>query len=419
MKVLVIGKPSGNLSIAIRLVTQKGANVMHFTDINKAVEALCADASINLVIVDTSYDIKSFKNQIDSEKISVDLIACSEDMVIDEATQAIKLGAKDFLRLPPKAEKIALILEALAKPNGDVVFTSTSMQKVMQIAKQVAPSTANILITGESGTGKEVLAKFIHQNSKRYSKELVSVNCAAIPENLIESELFGHEKGSFTGANHQRVGKFEEASGGTLLLDEISEMDFKLQAKLLRAIQEKEIDRIGGNRPVKVDLRIISTSNRNLKEEVKKNTFRQDLLFRINVMHIELPPLRARIEDIIPLAESFINKYSRLNGINKKPISPNAQKKLLGYSWPGNIRELENTMHRSVLLADADSIEEKDLMLFDEANTGNLKSLKDIEREAIMQTVNSCLGDNNYAACLLGITIEDLKEKLKEYRLTA
>ncbi|MFN5351760.1 MAG: sigma-54-dependent transcriptional regulator [Alphaproteobacteria bacterium] len=420
MKILVLGKPSGNLSIAIRIATQKGASVSHFTDFTKAIEILCLDSSFRLIIIETSFDIASFKTLLDNEKISTDIIACGENTSIEEATKAIKAGAKEFLPLPPKIEKIALILEAIAKPqtSEEIIYQSPLMQKIMKVAEQVAPSTANILITGESGTGKEVISKFIHQKSKRANKELVSVNCAAIPENLIESELFGHEKGAFTGANNLRIGKFEEASGGTLLLDEISEMDFKLQAKLLRAIQEKEINRIGGNKPIKIDLRIISTSNRQLKEEVKKNTFRQDLLFRLNVMHIELPPLRDRKEDVLSLAQTFISKYSRLNNFPQKPLSDEARKKLIQYNWPGNIRELENTMHRAILLSDSNFIEEKDLMLFDEgALNDKVKSLKDVEREAIVQTINSCLGDNNYAASILGITIAELKDKLKEYRL--
>ena len=212
------------------------------------------------------------------------------------------------------------------------------------------PSDASVLITGESGTGKEVLARYVHTRSNRSKKPFICVNCAAIPENLLESELFGHEKGAFTGAIARRIGKFEEATGGTLLLDEISEMDVRLQAKLLRAIQERIIDRVGGTRPVPVDIRIIATSNRNLAEAARNGTFREDLLFRLNVVNLKLPPLRERPADVIELAQYFVKKYSEVNGVALRPFSAEARKALSVHRWPGNVRELENTIHRAVLL---------------------------------------------------------------------
>ena len=208
-----------------------------------------------------------------------------------------------------------------------------------------------MLITGESGTGKEVLARYVHTRSNRAKKPFICVNCAAIPENLLESELFGHEKGSFTGAVARRIGKFEEATGGTLLLDEISEMDVRLQAKLLRAIQERVIDRVGGTRPVPVDIRIIATSNRNLAEAAREGTFREDLLFRLNVVNLKMPPLRERPADVIELAQFFAKKYADANGVPVRPLSAEARKALSLHRWPGNVRELENTIHRAVLLA--------------------------------------------------------------------
>src|ERR1700679_497340 len=198
------------------------------------------------------------------------------------------------------------------------------MNAVLALADQIAPSDASILITGESGTGKEVLARYVHRKSMRADKPFISVNCAAIPENLLESELFGHEKGAFTGAIARRIGKFEEANGGTLPLDEISEMDARLQAKLLRAIQEREIDRVGGTQPIKIDIRLVATSNRNLEEEVKAKRFREDLYFPLNVVNLAMPPLRDRPADIVPLAEYFIHKYSVANGVNEKALSPAA-----------------------------------------------------------------------------------------------
>ena len=213
-----------------------------------------------------------------------------------------------------------------------------------------------MLITGESGTGKEVLARYVHSRSGRSKKPLICVNCAAIPETLLESELFGHEKGSFTGAIARRVGKFEEANGSTLLLDEISEIDVRLQAKLLRAIQERVIDRVGGTRPVPIDIRIIATSNRNLAEAVREGTFREDLLFRLNVVNLKLPPLRERPADVLELAEYFIKKYAVANGVPGRPLSQEARRTLTLNYWPGNVRELENTMHRAVLMASGDEI---------------------------------------------------------------
>ncbi|CAN0602482.1 unnamed protein product, partial [Ectocarpus sp. 12 AP-2014] len=225
----------------------------------------------------------------------------------------------------------------------------TALKNALAVADKIAASDANVLITGQSGTGKEVFSNYIHNKSKRKDKRFVSVNCAAIPENLLESELFGHEKGAFTGAVSRRIGKFEESSGGTLLLDEISEMDIRLQAKLLRAIQEREIDRVGGNNPVKVDLRIIATSNADLQKEIKKGNFRKDLFFRLNIINIELPALSERKGDIEILSEHFIDKYVKNNGLTPKTLSSEALEKMTSYSWPGNVRELENVLHRAVL----------------------------------------------------------------------
>ena len=222
------------------------------------------------------------------------------------AVEAIRAGAKEYVPLPPDAELIAAVLEAVAEENNAIIHSDPALASVLKLADQIAPSDASVLITGESGTGKEVMARYIHSKSKRAEQPFISVNCAAIPENLLESELFGHEKGAFTGAVARRIGKFEEADGGTLLLDEISEMDPRLQAKLLRAIQEREIDRVGGTKPVKVDIRILATSNRDLAEEVRRGTFREDLFYRLNVVNLRLPPLRERPGDIKRLAAHFL-----------------------------------------------------------------------------------------------------------------
>jgi DNA-binding NtrC family response regulator len=306
------------------------------------------------------------------------------------------------------------------------------------MADQIAPSDASILITGESGVGKEVVARYLHQKSRRSQRPFISVNCAAIPDNLLESELFGHEKGAFTGAVARRIGKFEEASGGTLLLDEISEMDGRLQAKLLRAVQEREIDRVGGAKPVKIDIRILATSNRDLAQAVKDGTFREDLLYRLNVVNLRLPPLRERPGDVVALAEHFVKKYAVANGAPQRPLSDEARRRLATHRWPGNVRELENAMHRAVLLSAGPEIEEDAVRLPDgqplaaadpgarAAHAASLaaesasrafvgQTVAAMEQQLILDTLEHCLGNRTHAANILGISIRTLRNKLKEY----
>src|SRR6202000_2782815 len=315
------------------------------------------------------------------------------------------------------------------------------MGAVLALADQIAGSEASILVTGESGTGKEVLARYVHRKSRRANQPFISVNCAAIPENLLESDLFGHEKGAFTGAIARRIGKFEEADGGTLLLDEISEMDFRLQAKLLRAIQEREIDRVGGTKPVKVDIRIIATSNRDLADAVKHGTFREDLLYRLNVVNLRLPALRERPKDIRALSQHFARKYAEANGVPFRPLAGGTERLLLGHPWRGNVRELENTIHRAVLLAQGPEIAPEAIRLPDRTQVGSApiaipqnasvqsavvsatavtrslvgRTVSDVERDLILDTLDHCLGNRTHAGNILGISIRTLRNKLKEY----
>lgn len=414
MRLLVIGTINSEIQSAIAIASQKGARVFFEHNINAGIEYLRKGQGADLVLIDAKLHIANFVSGIKSEHINADVVAYGVNSSPKEAVAAVKAGAKEFLPLPPDEKLIAALLTVISDNSKPMIASAPEMAAIIEMADQVAPSDANILITGKSGTGKEVMAHYIHNHSKRKDKSFVRVNCAAIPENLLESELFGHEKGAFTGAVARRIGKFEEASLGTLLLDEISEMSTHLQAKLLRAIQEQEIDRVGGTHPIKVDLRIIATSNRDLAEEIEKGNFREDLYFRLNILNIELPSLSSRKSDIKPLAEFFIAKYCDSNNIKPTKILSNEVVDFMeSYSWPGNIRELENTMHRSVLLSKGDVISKEDLMLKNKNFLG--KTLVDSEKELIANTMKHCLGDSTIAANILGISISRLQEKLDIY----
>jgi two-component system response regulator FlrC len=389
------------------------------------------------LMVDYDLDIAALIAANEAERIRVPVVACGVAADPKRAADAIRAGAKEFIPLPPEAELIAAVLAAVSDDDRPMVTRDPAMQAVMKLADQVAGSDASILITGESGVGKEVMARYMHAKSRRASRPFISVNCAAIPENLLESELFGHEKGAFTGALARRIGKFEEADGGTLLLDEISEMDGRLQAKLLRALQEREIDRVGGSKPVKVNIRILATSNRDLAQGVKDGTFREDLLYRLNVVNLRLPALRERPGDIHALADYFVRKYSAANGVAERPLSDSARRRLVEHRWPGNVRELENAMHRAVLLSSGEAIEEFAIRLPDGApmaagtdasvaRTASMaaeavsrsfvgQTVAAMEQQLIIDTLTHCFGNRTHAANILGISIRTLRNKLKEY----
>ena len=449
MRLLVVGRLSGQLSAAVQMAMATGAKVAHVDTCAKATHALRAGQGADLLMVDYDLDIAALIAANEAERIHVPVVACGIAADPRRAGDAIRAGAKEFIPLPPDAELIAAVLAAVVAEDSALVARDPSMTAVIALADQVAASDASILITGESGVGKEVMAKYLHQKSKRAARPYISVNCAAIPENLLESELFGHEKGAFTGAIARRIGKFEEADGGTLLLDEISEMDTRLQAKLLRALQEREIDRVGGTRPVKVNIRILATSNRDLAEAVKAGTFREDLLYRLNVVNLRLPALRERPADILALADHFIKKYSASNAIAERPLSEEAKRRLLSHRWPGNVRELENAMHRAVLLSTGSDIAEPAIRLPDgqpmaarvstdpvaqtasraaqaasaamsaansDASRGFVGlTVAEVEQQLIIDTLNHCFGNRTHAATILGISIRTLRNKLKEY----
>jgi len=446
MRLLIVGSLEGHLTTAGKIALARGAKVAHVDDGDAAMTALRAGQGADLLLVDMRMDIARLIDAMKAERIHAPVVACGLGNDAASAVKAIKAGAKEYLPLPPNAELIAAVLEAVSEESHALVHSDPSMLRTLKLADQIAPSDASVLITGESGTGKEVMARYIHRKSRRASQKFISVNCAAIPENLLESELFGHEKGAFTGAVARRIGKFEEANGGTLLLDEISEMDPRLQAKLLRAIQEREIDRLGSTTPVKVDIRLIATSNRDLESEVRRGNFREDLYYRLNVVNLMLPALRERPSDISLLAQHFAKKYAASNGVPERPLTPAAIDKLRRHAWRGNVRELENTMHRAVLIAGPDAIDEDALILTGgdtssggalaaaptpsvtqpatpgadsaaTAGTGNLvgRTVADVERDLIIDTLRHTLGNRTHAATILGISIRTLRNKLKLY----
>ncbi len=432
MKVLIVGALHGYISEAGKIAISKGAKVTHIDDIESALHLLRSGKGVDLIMCDLNLDIKELISSMSRERIYTSVIACGIGTDPKKAADAIRAGAKEYVPLPPDSELIAAVLEAVCQENDDFFFKDPAMEKIVKIALQVANSDASVFITGESGTGKEVMARFIHKNSKRKDRPFVSLNCAAIPEGLLESELFGHEKGAFTGAVARRIGKFEEATGGTLLLDEVSEMQLHLQSKLLRAIQEREIDRIGGMQPIKIDIRVLATSNRNLLDAVKEGVFREDLYYRLNVVNLELPPLRMRPLDIEILADAFVKKYCKYNHLEEKTLDKKSIEMIKIAPWHGNVRELENIMHRAVLMCignvitpdiifpNYQDITENHALnnVLNKMNSSMSfvgRTVHDVEKELIIDTLSHCLGNRTHAANILGISIRTLRNKLKLY----
>ncbi|WP_460449028.1 sigma-54-dependent transcriptional regulator FlbD [Alsobacter sp. SYSU BS001988] len=435
MRLLIVGAMKGALSQATKIAIDRGASVTNAESVDQALMVMRAKGA-DLVIIDVSLSVRDLVAAFEAERIRTPVAACGTGTDARAAVAAIQAGAREYIPLPPDPEMIAAVLEAVSRDTRALVFRDDAMQRVVRLADQIARSEASILITGESGVGKEVIARYVHSRSNRRDKPFISVNCAAIPDALLESELFGHEKGAFTGAVARRIGKFEEATGGTLLLDEISEMEVRLQAKLLRAIQERVIDRVGGGKPVPVDIRIVATSNRNLADEVRKGTFREDLLYRLNVVNLRIPALRERTQDILELANHFVRKYADVNGVPVRSLSPDAKRALLANPWRGNVRELENTLHRAVLLATGDEIGTDAILTPEGEAFGHAprdpaaraletaeataralvgRTVADVERELILDTLDHCLGNRTHAAKILGISIRTLRNKLNEY----
>jgi len=363
---------------------------------------------------------------------------------IENAVEAMRLGAFNYLIKPFTSDTIKAIIEKAKEHqnlvnenvflreeasknshtgNFSVIAHSPSMQNILSDVSKIAKSQASVFISGESGTGKEVIAQAIHTQSLRHNQPFIKVNCAAIPETLIESEFFGHEKGAFTGANQKRIGRFELANGGTLLLDEITEIPLTMQAKLLRAIQEQTFERVGGSKPVKVDVRFISTSNRDIKSAIEQKILREDLYYRLNVVPIYLPPLRERKEDILPLAAFFVARMCQENHKEVVPLTSEAKDKLLSYSWPGNVRELANIIERAVVMNGAEAIGIKHLTLdmpekVPKAHTQAFPqglSLQDLEKQLIIETLKENQNDCKKTAEILGISTRTLRNKIQRF----
>ena len=366
---------------------------------------------------------------------SVPFVLMTAYGVLEQAVALLRAGAAHYLLKPfEPSVLVAEIEHRVLRPKSDsregMVAESPIMQQTLALAARIALSDVSVLLQGESGVGKEVVARYIHRHSMRASGAFVAVNCAAIPENLLESTLFGHEKGAFTGASAQFAGKFEQAQGGTLLLDEISEMPLSLQAKLLRVLQEKELERVGGSKTIRLDVRVIGTTNRALQDEVRAGHFREDLFYRINVFPLTIPPLRERKEDIVPLAQHFLAKHAgQQTPIKNLHLSTVAIQELTGYEWGGNIRELENVMQRALILASSSTIGLEDLMLAQaEApsltevdvclppSVGESETMDSLEKRHILDTLSAVKGVRRLAAEKLGISERTLRYKLQRYR---
>ena len=370
--------------------------------------------------------------EIDPEMIVIMMTGYAS---VETARAALKNGAYDYLTKPLDADEVALEIQkalshrkvqqenvrlretvAEVQRPPDLVGQGTAMQKVFDAIETVAPTDATVLITGESGTGKEIVARAIHSGSPRRFQPMVAIHCGALTESLLESELFGHEKGAFTGAQYRKKGKFEIAEGGTVFLDEIGDISLKTQTDLLRVLQEREIVRVGGNQPIKVDFRCVAATNKDLEQLIEEGRFRPDLFYRLNVFRIELPPLRDRREDIPLLVEHFVRKFSQAMNKRITRVAPAAMYQLQQYAWPGNVRELENAVERAMVVSQEPELREQDFILKPRAsNDADSKTLEDIEKVHILRVLEECGGNQTRAAEVLDIDRVTLHNKLKKY----
>jgi len=445
--ILIIDDEKGQRDILTAILGKEGYRVLAVPGAREALEAL-EQAEFDLLLTDLKMQGISGMELMERSLIanpSQCVVMMTAHGTIDSAVEAMKKGAFDYLEKPLERDDLILTLQRafahimLLKENKvlhrklaetrqlpNMLGEHPKMMEVVRMVNKIAPTSTTVLIYGASGTGKELVARAIHDGSPRKDKAFFAINCAAIPDSLIESELFGHEKGSFTGAGSREIGIFEAAEGGTVFLDEIGEMNPAMQAKLLRTIQEKEIRRVGGKLNIPVDVRIISATNKDLEQETKRGTFREDLFYRLNVIRITLPPLRERGHDIITLANFFLKKYSASCGITLKGISKPALKILLEYSWPGNVRQLESVIERGVLMAESDYIQPEDLpaeVHYEATMSGSLPfefpaqgiSIDELERSLITKAMQRADWVISKAAPLLGMSYKTLQYRLEKF----
>ncbi len=401
----------------------------------EAALALMAQQAVGLVVSDVMMqpmDGHTLLKRIKAVYPHVPVLLMTAYGMIEKAVEAMRDGACDYLTKPFDANKLLAqvaryMLTTYYDAGGEVIAQDALSRELLSLAQRVAASSTTVMIGGESGSGKEVMARFLHRHSPRADQAFVAINCAAIPDNLLESTLFGYEKGAFTGAQSAQAGKFEQANGGTILLDEISEMPLALQAKLLRVLQEREVERVGGKKPIPLDVRVIATSNRDMEKAVAEGHFREDLYYRLNVFPLRIAPLRERVQDIVPLARHLIGRLGTTTGRHGLSLSKQAEERLTRYTWPGNIRELENVIQRAMILAPGNVIEVDHLHLPEAAKiaapavqalaeTSRPQDMKSLERTHILDTLAAVKGSRKQAAEQLGMSERTLRYKLQRLR---
>ncbi|MCB0354357.1 MAG: sigma-54-dependent Fis family transcriptional regulator [Bdellovibrionales bacterium] len=459
---ILVADDDAQMQLAIKAsLMRAGHNVTITADGKAALEKL-DEQSFDVIISDQRMPNMTGQEllaAVQERGMTTPFIMITAHGTIDQAVEAMQLGASDFIAKPFGAEELVRIVDRVTAPevkghrsSGNkgamgrpIVTNDPLMIRILEVCEAVARSDATVLVQGESGTGKELIARLVHNASPRVNQPFVAVNCAALPDTLLESELFGHEKGAFTGAQNRKIGKFELAHGGTILLDEVSEMELPLQAKLLRVLQEREVDRVGGKDPISIDVRVVATTNRQIEEMVKRGEFRADLYYRLNVIPITLPPLRDRRGDVRLLVEHFMRKFL---GPSAKPLTAEILSSLEGYSWPGNVRELQNAVERAAILSSGKAPEKTDFLLSGEEFHARLTSspssatsslaqsievidsaseeeslviragmtVSEMERKLIFETLRATNDNRTQAAKELGISIRTLRNKLNEYR---
>ncbi|RPI47789.1 MAG: sigma-54-dependent Fis family transcriptional regulator [Betaproteobacteria bacterium] len=425
--VLVVEDDRDLLEAVCTTLELAGFSVLGAADAGSALELLAA-RDIGLVLSDVGMapmDGLTLLGEIKRRAPELPVVLMTAYGDVEQAVAAMRAGAADDLTKPIEAEALVALVRRLSSEPEAAVATGFVAEdpctvELLRLAARVARSQATVLLTGESGSGKEMFARYVHVNSARSAGPFVAINCAAIPENLLEATLFGHERGAFTGAAQSQPGKFEQSNGGTLLLDEISEMPLALQAKLLRVLQEREVERVGGRKPIALDLRVLATTNRDLRAMVADGDFREDLFYRLNVFPLHVPPLRERPRDIVPLARHFA---ARIAEGRRARFSAEAEALLRSHAWPGNVRELENTIQRALILASGDTIAAADIVLsaahpraptaIDSAPT----DIRSLERDHILATLREVGGSRKLAVQRLGISERTLRYKLQQYRL--